>query len=345
MRGGSILVVDDEVTNLDFLDMILGSEHSLLAAKTGTDAVAMASKHLPDVVVLDIKLPDIDGLEVCARLKANPATAAIPVVFVTSCEDVRMEANAFHAGAADFLVKPVFPSIVRARIRNQLTHSRTAMIERERTAALRMLGEAGHSNDCDCGFHTWRIAAYCKALAEALGWNADRAMLVEMAAPLHDIGQLGIPPSILRKPGPLEPDEREVLRTHCRIGWEMLSRTRSPLFLMASEIALHHHERWDGSGYPDGISGERIEESARVVALADVFDALSSKRPYKAPWPIERVVRAFREEESDRFDPLMVSAFLDILPRIKEIRTRSDELIATGPQPLNATDGGTARGA
>lgn len=281
MNSGPILIVDDDPMNLDLLDGILGEEHSLVAARTGAEALAAAAKHRPSLILLDVRLPDLDGFEVCCRLKADPATRGIPVIFVTAMDEVSDEAAGFAVGGVDYLVKPVSPAIVRARVRTHLSLTGVALLERSYSDAVHMLGEAGHHNDTDTGAHIWRMAAYSRALAASIGWSPERCHLIELAAPMHDTGKLGIPGHILRKPGTLDADEWVVMRTHSRIGHEILSKSDAPVFRMAADIALHHHEKWDGSGYPDRLAGEAIEESARIVAIADVFDALSMKRPYK----------------------------------------------------------------
>jgi putative two-component system response regulator len=186
--------------------------------------------------------------------------------------------------------------------------------------AIYMLGEAGHYNDNDTGVHIWRMAAYCYALAIAAGWDHDRAKLLEMAAPMHDTGKIGIPDTILQKPGELNAEQWVIMKLHSRIGYDILSKSKSPVFQLAAEIALNHHEKWDGSGYPYGLVGESIPESARIVAIADVFDALSVRRPYKDEWPIELILPKLLELSGHHLDKRLVTIFIDIMPRILEIK-------------------------
>lgn len=188
-----------------------------------------------------------------------------------------------------------------------------------------MLGVAGHYNDSDTGAHIWRMAAYARVLAEAVGWDTDRARLLEQAAPMHDTGKIGIPDEILKKPGKLNPREWTTMKRHTEIGFEILSRSRAPLFQLAAEVALNHHERWDGSGYPRGLSGSEIPESARIVAVADVFDALATRRPYKDPWPLDVVISKITEDSGSHFEPRLVDAFLASMPRILQVKTHWDQ--------------------
>lgn len=335
MSTGTILIVDDEQTNLDVLDRILGDDHAIVSARSGEEALRAARLHKPNLILLDLRLPDLDGYQVCARLKSEPSTAGIPVIFVTACDDVAEEAQAFSAGAVDYLVKPVVPVIVQARVRNHLSLTRVTDLERSYREAIHMLGQAGHLNDNDTGVHTWRMAAFSRALAEALGWSSQRCNLLELAATMHDMGKLGIPHSILRKPAKLDPAEWAVMKTHSRIGWEILSKSDSPLFNMAAEIALHHHEKWDGSGYPDGLAGLDIDESSRIVAIADVFDALSMRRPYKEAWPVEKIVSTLLDGAGNHFDPSHLRTFFEILPRILEIKREWDEKESASPASRN----------
>ena len=226
--------------------------------------------------------------------------------------------------------------MVRARVRTHLSLTRIDDLERSYRQAVQMLGEAGHLNDTDTGLHIWRMAAYSRALAAAVGWNASRCQLLELAAPMHDMGKLGIPGSILRKPAKLDEEEWTIMRTHSRIGWAILSKSDAPLFQLAAEIALHHHERWDGSGYPDGLAGDAIEQSARIVAIADVFDALSMRRPYKESWGIDRIVSTLQEGKGSHFDPAILGKFLEILPEIHEIKLSWEEREAASRAALPA---------
>src|SRR5574343_388327 len=320
MPYGPILIVDDEAANLAILHQILKDEHRLMMARSGAEALKLANKHHPSLILLDIQMPEMDGYAVCRALKANPVTETIPVIFITTLSELEKEEAGFDAGCVDYLIKPVYPRIVRARVRTHLSLVQTKCLERTYGEAIAMLGKAGHYNDSDTGVHIWRIAAYARQLAEAVGWPKEKCVLLEQAAPMHDTGKIGIPDSVLRKPGALDGDEWGIMQTHCQIGYEILSSSDAPVFVMAAEIALHHHEKWDGSGYPDGLIGKAIPESARIVALVDVFDALTMKRPYKEAWPVEQAIETLREGAGHHFEPSLVDVFETCLPRILEIK-------------------------
>lgn len=324
MHGGPILIVDDEPQNLAVLNQALSGEHQLVFARFGVETLGAAIKHKPSLILLDIQMPDMDGYAVCRALKEDKRTEAIPVIFVTSLFDVGDEEAAFAAGAVDYIIKPISPSIVAARVRIHLSLVQASILERSHRDAIYMLGEAGHLNDNDTGVHVWRMAAYAGALAAACGWTTGACKLLELAAPMHDTGKIGIPDTILRKPGKLDAAEWEIMKTHPRIGHDLLAKSDAPVFVMAAEIALRHHEKYDGSGYPDGLVGESIPESARIVALADVFDALSMKRPYKDAWSLDRVVAHLQAGAGAHFDPRLVDAFVAILPQILEIKKTHD---------------------
>ncbi len=320
MHNRPILLVDDEPTNLAVLRKILEPHYRLVYARSGLEALTAVTQYQPSLILLDIRMSDMDGYAVCKALKNDPASEAIPVIFVTSLADLGHERDGFDVGCVDYLTKPVAPDIVLARVRTHLSLVKAIELEKSYRDAIFMLGEAGHYNDKDTGLHIWRMAAYGCALAEACGWSAEACKQLELAAPMHDTGKIGIADSILKKPGTLDAAEWVVMKTHSRIGHDILAKSNAPLFQLAAEIALRHHERWDGSGYPDGLKGELIPESARIIALADVFDALTMKRPYKEAWPLTQVVETIRENAGSHFEPRMVDLFISILPRILEIQ-------------------------
>lgn len=305
-----ILIVDDEPANLALLRQILGPDYSLVFARNGAEALTAAHKHRPSLVLLDIEMPGISGYEVCRALKANPATEGIPVIFVTSLSEVGNETAGFDAGAVDYIVKPVSPPIVRARVRTHLSLVSAKQLAQSYDDAIYMLGEASEFKDTDTGTHIWRMAAYSSALAQAAGWEHAACLQLEMAAPMHDIGKLAVPDAILHKPGKLDAQEWAVMQTHCETGYKILSKSSAPLLHMAATVARYHHERWDGTGYPCNLAGEDIPEMARIVAIADVFDALSTVRPYKEAWPLERVLQTLREGAGSHFDPRLLALFL-----------------------------------
>lgn len=319
MEKKPILVVDDEPVNLAAMRQILAPEHRLVFARSGAEALTAAARTQPSLILLDIRMEDMDGYQVCRQLKMDPATESIPVIFVTRLTDIGNEAEGFEAGAVDYITKPVSSSIVRARVRNQLSLVKASMLERSHRDAISMLAEAGNYNDNDTGAHIWRMAAYASELAEAYGWSKEDCDILEAAAPMHDMGKIGIPGRILRKPGKLTDEERSIMQTHTRIGHRILSQSEAPVFRLAAVIALHHHERWDGTGYPDGLAGLAIPEAARIVAVADVFDALGMKRSYKEAWPMDKILSTIKTGSGTHFEPRLVEIFCDRLPLLIEI--------------------------
>jgi putative two-component system response regulator len=282
----------------------------------------MVAKQPISLILLDVQMPGMNGYQVCEALKADPATEAIPVIFATSLSETGDEERGFAAGCVDYLSKPVVPSLVRARIGTHMSLVRAITLEESYRDAIHMLGEAGHYNDTDTGVHIWRMAAYSKALAIELGWSESAAELLELAAPMHDTGKIGIADTILVKPGKLDDGEWAIMRRHCQIGYDILSKSNAPIFKLAAEIALNHHEKWDGSGYPNGLAGTFIPESARIIAITDVFDALTMQRPYKEAWPIDKALATILDGAGQHFDPSMISCFMDIRSTMLDIKNK-----------------------
>ncbi|MDR6673676.1 HD domain-containing phosphohydrolase [Xanthomonas sp. 1678] len=320
MAHPPILCVDDEASNLALIRQILREDYALTFAKNGAEALRAVVKHRPALILLDVDLPDLDGYTIARTLKQDPRTAAIPIIFVTGKDKDADESIGFEAGGVDYITKPYSPSILRARVRTHLSLVSAASLASSHRDAIRMLGMAGHYSDSDTGTHIWRMAAYARALAVAAGWSSEDASLLEQAAPMHDTGKIGIPDAVLKKPGPLDAEEWRVMKRHPQIGYDILSRSGAPLFRLAAEVALYHHEHWDGSGYPAGLAGERIPESARIVAVADVFDALTTQRPYKEAWPLAKVMELFQQQAGSQFEPRLVALFTAILPQILQIQ-------------------------
>jgi len=320
-----ILAVDDEPNNLSLLLQVLRDKYRLMFANSGAKALEVAQQARPDLILLDIMMPGIDGYEVCRRLKAAPKLCHIPVIFLSAMQDVDDEARGFDMGAVDFIQKPLSVPILLRRVATHLSLVRLNELESARREAVYMLGEAGHYNDNDTGAHIWRMAGFACALARTVGWPQEQLELLELAAPLHDTGKIGIPGSILKAPRKLTPEEWEVMRRHTEIGAQILGSGNGPLFAMAREVALYHHERWDGSGYPQGLAGDHIPEAARIVAVADVFDALTMQRPYKEPWPLERTCAHIAASTGSHFEPRLTAAFLDIMPELLAIKAEWDE--------------------
>lgn len=322
MTRSIILVVDDEPANLAIMHDILCDTYTLAFARNGIETLAAVVKHAPAMVLLDVGLPDISGYELCRQIKQIDTTGNVQIIFVTGYTDIDHETAGFDAGGVDYIVKPVSPSIVRARVATHLSLVRAGLLAQSYHDAILMLGVAGHFNDTDTGAHIWRMAAYARALAIACGWSEEDADRLELAAPMHDTGKIGIPQGILRKPGPLDEKEWAVMKTHPQIGYDILAKSSAPVFQLAAQVALRHHERWDGRGYPDGLAGENIAQSARIVALADVFDALSMQRPYKEAWSIEKIVQYVNAAAGAHFDPHLVRVFSKILPQLLEIQIK-----------------------
>lgn len=320
-----ILIVDDEPNNLHVLRQILKESYSLVFSKNGPEALTAVSKHHPDLILLDIMMPEMNGYEVCRRLKESEETKHIPVIFITAMSDIDDESRGFQQGAVDYIIKPVSGRIVQARVSIHLSLVKNEALEKSQRDAVHMLGEAGHYNDTDTGLHIWRMAAYCKLIAKSVGWDSEACNLIELASPMHDMGKIGIDDALLKKAGTLTPEEWVEMRTHTNIGHEILSKSNSPVFVLAAEIALFHHEKWDGSGYPVGLSKEKIPESARIVAIADVFDALTMRRPYKNPWSIAKSIEEIKRLNGIHFDPGLVKTFVKIIPEILEIKEQWDK--------------------
>ena len=317
-----LLLVDDEPTNLQVLRQILQDDYRLLFAKDGDKALELAERESPALILLDVMMPGMTGHEVCTRLKAQPATAAIPVIFVTALADVEDEARGFEVGAVDYITKPVSPAIVRARVRTHLSLVRVDELHETRLQIVQRLGLASEYKDNETGLHVIRMSHYTHILARAAGFSEREADDLLNAAPMHDVGKIGIPDAILQKNGKLDEAEWAVMRSHAQIGAEIIGEHESGLLKTARVIALTHHEKWDGSGYPNGLKGEEIPLAGRIVSIADVFDALTSVRPYKPAWPVEEAVDFLRRESGRHFDPELVELFLGQLPAILEIKER-----------------------
>ena len=317
-----LLVVDDEPTNLQVLRHVLDKDYRLLFATDGTRALQLARQEQPRLVLLDVMMPGMDGYAVCAALKADPATAAIPVIFVTALADAVDETRGFDAGGVDYITKPVSAPVVRARVRTHLSLVRMDELRETRLQIVQRLGRAAEYKDNETGLHVIRMSHFSKLLALAAGCSPAWAEDLLNAAPMHDVGKIGIPDAVLRKPGPLDAAEWDTMRRHPEIGAEIIGDHPSGLLQLAREIALAHHEKWDGSGYPRGLAGEAIPLSARIVAIADVFDALTTRRPYKEPWPVQDALDHIAAQAGKHFDPALVALFAPLLPQLLEIRAR-----------------------
>lgn len=318
----TLLLVDDEPTNLQVLRNVLSDDYRLLFAKDGTRALELARSKKPDLILLDVMMPGMSGYEVCETLQADPGTSQIPIIFVTAMSEASDEAHGFKLGAVDYITKPVNAATVRARVKTHLSLVRMDDLVKTRLSVVQRLGRAAEYKDNETGMHVIRMSHFSKLIALAAGLGDNWSDTLLNAAPMHDVGKIGIPDAILQKPGKLDADEWAVMQCHPEIGAEIIGDDGSALLDMAREVALNHHEKWDGSGYPNGLKGKDIPISARIVALADVFDALTSERPYKKAWPVEKATDLIREQAGKHFDPELVEAFFQCLPAILEARHR-----------------------
>ena len=324
MQKETILCVDDDPIQLGLLRNTLQNDYTLVFANNGAGAVKAAIKHKPALILLDIQMPDMNGFEVTHKLKVNLKTAHIPIIFISSLVDEIYEHRGFDLGCVDYITQPIFPRILLARVRTHISLSQASRLEASYRETICMLNIIGNYHENNMGKHIWRVAAYSRLLAQTIGWDENRVALMEMAAAMHDIGKIGVSDIIIQKPDTLTDEEWVIMKQHSRIGYDILTKISTPLFQLAAEIALNHHERWDGWGYPDGLVGEEIPESARIVAIADVFDTLSMALPYKKAWPMESILLTIQESAGSHFDKKLVTIFMDVLPQILEIKTQCD---------------------
>jgi len=340
-----VLVVDDTPDNIFILREILAPEYTVLAALNGPEALEVATNvPRPDCILLDVLMPGMDGYEVCRRLKAMDATRRIPVLFVTTLDDVRDETRGLELGAVDFITKPVRPPVVLARVRNHLrlkayqdgleqeVRRRTREVVRTQDVAILSLAALAESRDNELAGHfrrTQRVARLLARKMELLPAYADffRTVSIDVlykSIPLHDVGKVAIPDNILLKPGKLTPGEFETMKLHTVHGRDILTRAenflgRDSFLSLARDIAYTHHERWDGTGYPEGLVGEAIPIPGRIMAVVDVYDALISERVYKAPMPHAKALEIIAQGGGTHFDPAIVAIFLGQEDRIREI--------------------------
>ena len=352
----TILVVDDTPDNLTLVSNLLKRDYRVRVAISGEKALKIAqSENPPDIILLDVMMPVMDGYEVCQQLRNNALTAHIPIIFLTAKSEVEDERKGLSLGASDYITKPISPPILEARVKTHLAAKayadfltdktsylesevarRTREISAVQDVTIQAMAALAETRDSDTGNHIRRTQGYVKALSGKLKSHPRFSSLLTdgvidtifKSAPLHDIGKVGIPDRILLKPGRFEPGEFEIMKTHTTLGRDAIQAAEDALSLkvdflsVAKEIAYGHQEKWDGSGYPEGLKGESIPVSARIMAVADVYDALISRRVYKDSMSHERAITIIAEGKGSHFDPDMVDAFLAIQDEIRAIAAR-----------------------
>lgn len=339
-----VVVIDDEFTSRAILDQVVRSVQKNIIVKTFADpfaALEWIRSNQPDLIMVDYMMNGMTGLEAVQQMRRIASLEGVPIVVVTSLEERDARYQVLEAGATDFITKPIDPYECKVRCRNMLSLrmqqkiilSRSQFLEYRITDATRQirqreletlfrLAKAGEYRDQDTGNHIVRMAKYSRLIAEALGLEQKRCEMIEIAAPMHDIGKIGIPDNILLKPGKLAVNEFDVMKSHPLVGYQILRNSPSKYLTMGAEIALSHHEKYDGSGYPRGIKGEKIPIEARIVAVADVYDALTSRRPYKSGWSNDGSLAYLTANKGSHFDPDCVDAFVEQFDRISDIQSQ-----------------------
>lgn len=348
--GDKILIVDDNATNVALLHAMLEiSGYTNVSSTTDSRLVkSLQDDNQFDLILLDIRMPHLDGFQVMEQLCCGVEDDYLPILVLTAQKDMETKLRALECGAKDFVSKPFDNTEVINRIGNMLEVrdlynqkiKQTSVLEkavRDRTQqliqrnkeleeshleAVRSLGRAGEYRDNETGNHVIRMSMYCQEMALAAGWSQRNALALLHASPMHDVGKIGIPDNILLKPGGFQPDEWEIMKTHVAIGVEIIGKSTSPLSRFAKSIAQHHHEKWDGSGYPQGMKGKDIPQEGRIAAICDVFDALTSARPYKEAWPVPEAVELINQQSGSHFDPELIPLFNQILPSVNRIRNQ-----------------------
>lgn len=331
-----VLIIDDTPEYIEMLDDIL-QEYDIYAAKDGKKGIELAQKIFPDLILLDINMPQINGYEVCRRLKAHKELKNIPVIFLTANEGTNFEEIGFEVGAVDYISKPFNATVLKARVNTHIklyklqtnlekeVQTRTKEIKNLNHEMTYLAASIAEMKSKETGKHLKRVSEISYMLAKYLGLQIQEIQKIKMASILHDIGKVGVPDSILNKPGPLDEQEWSIMKKHSEFGYEMLKDSQFDLMHLASVVALEHHERWDGLGYPKGLKAEEISLVGRIVAIADVFDSLLDKRAYKESWESETVKEYFEAMCGKQFDPKICQILLENFDTFIEIRKSLEE--------------------
>ena len=352
----TVLIIDDDFTSRRMLEQVVHGMKKNIAVKTFSDpftALAWVKMNEPDLIMLDYKMNGMTGLEVMREIRRMPALEDIPIVIVTALEDKNIRYQALEAGATDFITKPIDPYECAVRCRNMLTLrmqqkiilNRSQLLQQAASGATKQirdreletlfrLAKAGEYRDEETGNHIIRMAKYSRLIAESLSLPEEQCELIEVAAPMHDIGKIGISDLILLKSAKLTTEEFEIMKTHATIGYNILHDSPSKYLRLGAEIALGHHEKFDGSGYPQGLKGEIIPLEARIVAVADVFDALTSTRPYKKSWSNEEAFAHLDAHKGKHFDPRCVAAFVMQHDKLAHIQMELQDIIEPQSEQL-----------
>ena len=353
LHEAPIMIVDNEPDNCQLLSDILKDSgyRNVIIATDSREVVGLYALHRPGVILLDVQMPNIDGYELMRQMRLLDPSGFPPVLVLTEAQDRDVKLRALSSGAKDFLTRPVDPAEVIARTKNLLeigmlhremrdqnrileerVRERTRELQESQIEVVYRLAHACERRDMETGDHIMRMSRYSACIARGLKLPSEECDLIRHASPMHDIGKIAIPDSILLKVGPLTEDEWVIMRVHAEIGAEMLSDGTSDLVKAGQVIALTHHERWDGTGYPAAIAGESIPLYGRICALADVFDALTSKRVYKDAWPIKRAIDEVHRKKGNHFDPALVDVFDSVLPEIISIKEDGDAVAFKGAE-------------
>ncbi|MBF0226441.1 MAG: two-component system response regulator [Desulfobacterales bacterium] len=329
-----ILIVDDTPSNIKVLGSSLGDKYSIFVATSGEKALTILKTTPIDIILLDIMMPEMDGYEVCNKIKDNSLTRNIPIIFITALTGEDDEAKGLELGAVDYIIKPIQPSIVNARVKTHLelkkhrdnleylVQERTKQVQDTQLEIIFRLAMASEYRDNETGLHITRISHLSAILAEAYGLDKTDCDEIFHASSMHDVGKIGIPDNILLKPGKLDANEFNIMKSHTTIGSDMLSGINCGLLTRAKLIAITHHEKWDGTGYPNGISGDDIPLEGRITALCDVFDALTSTRPYKKAWTVEETVAEIERCSDKHFDPNLVKLLKKVLSKFVAVKKK-----------------------